>query len=243
MKISNSLKSFTKEILDYAGLFPPAKLPLTDAFSNYLSYCKSDFGFILSKFICPVNQFPELLNLISTLNSDEKTINISALLTGGKTIDAFKENLENDLKLWNDFVQKSKGIINVNSAEVKIPDELISQGDPEKIASFAHYLSLEIQTKTNCKVFIFIEGSMTGNTEKNFKSLINGIEIQNLNKFSAGFKLRTGGIVPDAFPSSQQIAYCIRECLDRKVPMKFTAGLHHTYRHYDKSIEIGRAHV
>lgn len=42
-----------------------------------------------------------------------------------------------------------------------------------------------------------------------------------------GAKLRTGGVTPDAFPSSASVARFLRECHRRSVAMKATAGLHH----------------
>jgi hypothetical protein len=43
-------------------------------------------------------------------------------------------------------------------------------------------------------------------------------------------KVRTGGVTADAFPPAQDIAAFIRACLDRNVPFKATAGLHHPLR-------------
>jgi hypothetical protein len=43
-------------------------------------------------------------------------------------------------------------------------------------------------------------------------------------------KLRTGGVTPDAFPSSKQIIRFVRTCMAANVPFKATAGLHHPIR-------------
>lgn len=52
-----------------------------------------------------------------------------------------------------------------------------------------------------------------------------------------GFKLRTGGVEPAAFPSVQLVAQAIARCRDVCQPMKFTAGLHHPIRHYNESVK------
>ncbi len=43
-------------------------------------------------------------------------------------------------------------------------------------------------------------------------------------------KIRTGGLTPDAFPSSSDIANFLRRCAARGVAFKATAGLHHPLR-------------
>lgn len=44
-------------------------------------------------------------------------------------------------------------------------------------------------------------------------------------------KFRTGGVDPDMFPSTGELAAWIDAALDRETPFKCTAGLHHAVRH------------
>lgn len=48
-----------------------------------------------------------------------------------------------------------------------------------------------------------------------------------------GAKLRTGGLVADAFPSEVDVAEFIRACVTEGAQFKCTAGLHHAARHRD----------
>jgi len=43
-------------------------------------------------------------------------------------------------------------------------------------------------------------------------------------------KLRTGGLKPEAIPPVTDVAEFIRECAERRLPFKATAGLHHAIR-------------
>ena len=52
-----------------------------------------------------------------------------------------------------------------------------------------------------------------------------------------GFKLRTGGVTPDAFPTSAQIAQALVVPATHQVPIKFTAGLHHPLRQYREEVQ------
>jgi hypothetical protein len=45
-------------------------------------------------------------------------------------------------------------------------------------------------------------------------------------------KIRTGGIVPEAFPKSREVIRFVRTCAAANVPFKATAGLHHPVRCY-----------
>ena len=47
-----------------------------------------------------------------------------------------------------------------------------------------------------------------------------------------GYKLRTGGVSADAFPTSAQIARALVTAATHQVPIKFTAGLHHPIRQF-----------
>jgi hypothetical protein len=52
-----------------------------------------------------------------------------------------------------------------------------------------------------------------------------------------GFKLRTGGVTPDAFPTSAEIALALVAAARNHVPIKFTAGLHHPIRMFRDEVK------
>jgi hypothetical protein len=54
---------------------------------------------------------------------------------------------------------------------------------------------------------------------------------------TAGVKLRCGGLEAAAFPSPEQVAAVIVACRDNGLALKFTAGLHHPLRHFDRGIQ------
>src|SRR5438445_4534031 len=51
------------------------------------------------------------------------------------------------------------------------------------------------------------------------------------------YKLRTGGVTTDAFPSSVQIARALLASTKDHVPIKFTAGLHHPVRRFRDEVK------
>ena len=234
--MNKSVFSFTERFIDYAGLFPPAKLSLPVALSNFLKYSNDKYEQMLSKFICPVNLLPQLENLIGSGNSGLKKFYISALSTGGNNISEFKLNLEKDIKTWKEFVTGKSGPAVINSFEARIPDKIMNTEDKKVLTELINAISGNIKKEISDPVMIFLEGPLNENRNDTAASLIDVIYAHNQSGFNTGFKLRTGGLEAVSFPASEHIAFCIRRCLDRKVPMKFTAGLHHPFRHFDKEI-------
>jgi hypothetical protein len=52
-----------------------------------------------------------------------------------------------------------------------------------------------------------------------------------------GYKLRTGGVTADAFPTSAQIAAALVTPATHQLPIKFTAGLHHPLRQFRDEVK------
>lgn len=57
-----------------------------------------------------------------------------------------------------------------------------------------------------------------------------GDRIESLRRAGVRAKIRTGGVTPDAFPDAAAVVDFISACVDRRVPLKATAGLHHPLR-------------
>lgn len=55
-------------------------------------------------------------------------------------------------------------------------------------------------------------------------------ELENIKKAGCFAKIRTGGLKPEAIPSTASVAQFIIDCADRKLAFKATAGLHHPIR-------------
>ena len=238
MKITRSLKAFMGGIIDYAGLFPPSKLELEEAFGNYVKYKNGSLSEMISGFICPVKLLKQLEIIILKNYRDENKINVTVLGRGGYDRDNFLQVLEEDLNYWSDFLLNTENKVITESFEIKLPDELITAHDSKKLSVFINEISAKIKNRINQDVFIFFEGHIGTKWKKNIKHFIEAVKIHNESENNCGYKLRTGGTEIDFFPEPEVIAYSIRECLDRNIRMKCTAGLHHPFRHYDINIGV-----
>jgi hypothetical protein len=58
--IAPALKALLDRLFDYAGTFPPAKLPLNDAISHYLQYRNGDYSWMLRSFVAASADLPEI---------------------------------------------------------------------------------------------------------------------------------------------------------------------------------------
>ena len=54
--MKNSLEKIMNGLIDYAGLFPPAKLPLDQAITEYISHFSDQRKWMLGRFIIPISQ-------------------------------------------------------------------------------------------------------------------------------------------------------------------------------------------
>src|SRR5437867_1479809 len=95
-----SFRAFMSGIIDYAGLFPPAKLPLEEAFRNYVRYRREADAWMLGRFVCPAARLKELST--GDLATPGPRISFSALARNAEFAD-FTEGLRADLRDISEF--------------------------------------------------------------------------------------------------------------------------------------------
>lgn len=55
----SSVRTAFSEIIDYAGLFPPSQLSMSEAVMNYATYRNSNYSWMLGRFVLPVARLEE----------------------------------------------------------------------------------------------------------------------------------------------------------------------------------------
>src|SRR5688500_20325313 len=91
-----SLRALMAGLIDYAGLFPPAKLPLDASLANYVRYRRGPDRWMLGRFICPAARLAEAGPLLKSLETDGP-LPFAALGRGGNTAAEFLANLRTDV--------------------------------------------------------------------------------------------------------------------------------------------------
>ncbi|MBK6647552.1 MAG: hypothetical protein IPG44_17710 [Anaerolineales bacterium] len=221
----NSLKTpfrlFMSQILDYAGIYPPANLSLRDAFKNFAVYQSDPQAWMLSRFVLPAKRLGEL-------PAFDKKLSFTTLGRGGRVADEFLANLNLDIADIRAFSDARKNAV-VDMCEVALPASSLT----EKFAAN------DIVTRTadalnRNGITVFFECPFGEGWRDRAEKLLRAL--RKVKDKHVGFKLRTGGVTADAFPSIEQVAWAVIQTREAGVPLKCTAGLHHPIRHFNEGV-------
>ncbi len=169
---------------------------------------------MLGAFILPVEKFGEARAQLAAFDP-EHPLELSAL--GPKTSKAaeFRPALENVAEAIKEFHNGHKGLVSIRQFEMPLPPGPIAKS-----------LGVARATLGDLPLNVFWEAPADA-AEK---------AIEALSGSGAGFKLRTGGVTAEAFPDGAQIARTLVTAARHRVPIKFTAGLHHPVRLLHESV-------
>ena len=194
-----SVRTLLADAIDYAGLFPPANLSMSEAVINYAAYRNSDFRWMLGRFVVTAARLGEFLecarDLVSGSVTDPWRLSVLVGEDVTETIHEIKEfNALNSPAILCDMLEikgDSAGII--ENAAMSIPETVTA------------YFELSL--------------------DERLADLVSTLAIRGQRA-----KIRTGGITPESFPTSNEIVRFVRTCVAANVPFKATAGLHHPVR-------------
>ena len=233
-----ALHALVASIIDYAGLFPPARLPLDAAIRNYARYRTEPDAWMLARFIIPVARLADLAPYADLFEANPP-FRFSVLGAGGPDAEAFLQAFESDLETIEAFHQRYPGQVQVEAMEVRLPAALLG-ADVDTLRAF-----LDAVGRARAAVVpgleLFFEVPLDDTLRAAAPALLTAMATYNREHGPrVGFKMRTGGTEPEAFPAPEPLAYALTACLRAGVPFKATAGLHHPVRHYHESV---RAHM
>jgi hypothetical protein len=217
----SSLRVLLSGVIDYAGLFPPAKLPLDQAIRNYAHYRAEPEGWMLGRFLCPASRLAELAPFLDELFPSGPPLALSALGRSGNSGEQFLAGLRDDLSALAAARQRYGPRAAVEALETRLP--ATEDGDLGPLVAEAVRLAASL----NPPAHLYLEAP-----PMSAAGVVRALAAAG----RAGFKLRCGGADASAFPTPEQVAAVITVCRDARVPLKFTAGLHHPFRHYDYGV-------
>jgi hypothetical protein len=215
-----SLRALLERSVDYAGMFPPCSLELESALTNQAGYLRLPDSWMLNAFVLPVAQFDKAKQFLP-LFDPMHPLGISALGPKTENATAFREAL-----LETDAAIRSLAAHNVDLVSIA-QLEMFLPGDADS--------SLLEEARS-------IVGSLPAFWEAPAERAERTIALlaehnSNADDPTFGYKMRTGGVTADAFPTSAQIAPALIAPATHQVPIKFTAGLHHPLRQYREEVQ------
>lgn len=191
------------DVIDYAGLFPPASLGMAEAVAEYAAQRSGEHGWMLGRLVLPAARLEEFEAEAGPMLPREGAGSwaLSALLSG---------DVEEDVDRAEAFNARHRdarsGAVQVDTVELKVQSA-------RAVARAAELLDRRYDT--------YMEVPVADDPAP----LIAAIAAT-----SAKAKVRTGGVTPDLFPTGAQVVRFARSCIDHGVTFKATAGLHHAWR-------------
>ena len=216
-----SLRALLARAIDYAGLFPPANLALEPALQNQAEYVRLPDAWMLGAFILPVAEFDAAARSLQF--DEEHLLRISALGPRTDNADAFLQTLFAVTESIGAFSKTCGPAVSIEQLEMPLPAE-VDADFLKKMRSVVAYSKLNA----------FWEGPAKA-ARRTIELIAENNAASPGRKF--GFKLRTGGVTAEAFPSSSEISAALVAATKQRVPIKFTAGLHHPVRLFHESVQ------
>jgi hypothetical protein len=202
-------------IVDYAGLFPPASVSLPVAVRNYAHYRASGTGWMLGRFVCPANSLEQFSQVADPfLPRDAGAIPWRLTVTGSGNVEADRDAIA-AFNVRHRVCFDECGAI-VDAYEMRVDSiDAIERAHATLPDDLETYLEVPL--------------------DKEARAFLDAIA-----RCNRRAKVRTGGVVADAFPSSAVLARFLADCVALDVTFKATAGLHHALRaEYPLTYEAG----
>ncbi|HEX5387378.1 MAG TPA: hypothetical protein VFW66_11790 [Gemmatimonadales bacterium] len=211
------LRALLQGAIDYAGLFPPARLDMRSAAAEYAAQHTGPDRWALGRFVVPAARLAELAEAMP-----------DAPLAGSWQLSAISgPDLAADLSAITRFNEQQADRARVSAIELRaVP------GGATSARAIGPALET-IRDRIGAGIETYAELPIAQDPAP---------LIAELARSGGRAKVRTGGVTPDAFPAPDHLLRFIARAVAARVPFKATAGLHHALRGcYPLTYEPGSA--
>lgn len=232
-----ALTIFLGEILDYAGLFPPAQLSLPDSIGDYARWSNSEFQPMLSCYIIPYPKFEPLSGWLRTNQLDfNGPLRFSVTAAPATSANHYIQTLGEIKKAVLGFHENYAGEAETHLLEIRLPEEALN--NPGEIERLLAKTSEEFESAPRLpKQFFFEVPGFSFNVDITRKVVESVAKFNKENDMDCGFKIRCGGVEEHMFPPAGYLAQAMIAARENQLPLKFTAGLHHPIRMFHPSVQ------
>ncbi len=205
------IASFLTALVDDAAIFPPGNVPLDRAVHEHLVHREAEYADLVGGFVV---SDVKIADLSAQVDGSTPPLDLNLVVTGGAGA----------IEPAVTWVGRSEGL-RLRAVEFALRDE-------EDLAHNARRLVQVIDSLADAleDVTVFAEPPLpaAGVPTHGWLAALDVLADREI-----ALKFRTGGVTADVFPTAGQLAACIEASLDRELPFKCTAGLHHAVRHRD----------
>ncbi len=217
---ADSLRALLAHSIDYAGMFPPCSLGLEPALKNQAEYVRSPDTWMLGAFVLSTEQFDAARQLLSQFDA-QHPVRVAALGPKTASTHSFLEALDDADAAIRSLSRHNVDLVSISHLEMYLPHDV-------------DVASLQEARSILGDLAVFWEAP-PDRAEETIALLAEFNSDADSATF--GYKLRTGGVTVDAFPTSMQIAKALVTPATHQLPIKFTAGLHHPLRQYREEVQ------
>ncbi len=214
------LQKLLQQAIDYAGVFPPARLPLSSAVEEYVRLATGEKRWILRGFVLPAESVPRLEEFVPVLQSHRVCLPLVVIARTPADDSERKKLWKEDQDALRALRADYPDAFSVLGWETRVPLSLIADPRLPEIIS-------ELEKPRNS---LFLEIPLQQLTQEQLEGFFAVLKSAN----GAGVKIRTGGEEASAFPSAEQVARVLALGAQRNIRLKATAGLHHALYGYEE---------
>src|ERR1700722_7144449 len=194
-------------LFDDASLFPPAALAMSAALAGHRRHEAAWYAGMCGPFVCAQSRLGDLSTAMNVAAAT--ALDLSLVITSGAggvsaALDAVAA--EPRLRLRAIEVAAAK-----DTAPAEAVAALATALDHAALAAAAGYIELPLQALADRSA---AAGLIALVDDRGYRT-----------------KLRTGGVIADAFPGETTLAAALSAGVERRARFKCTAGLHHAVRH------------
>ena len=229
------IPAFLQSFVDDAAIFPPGNAPLEQAVADHVAHRDEEYADLVGGFVVSDVKVADLAKVVAHSVVEERAQRASrnhpGVSTGSTTGDR-STDLGIHLVVTGGagaiepavtWVSRSEGL-ELRAVEFALRDEEDLAHNARRLIQVVDSMGEQIDDVT-----VFAEPPVPeGTPTHGWLSALDELAAREIN-----LKFRTGGATADLFPSSARLAACIEAALDRELPFKCTAGLHHAVRHRD----------
>lgn len=204
-------------LIDDAAVFPPGDVPLGRAVAEHHAHQDSEYADLVGGFVVSDLRIPDLVDVLDERDED-RALGINLVVTGGA-------GAIGPAVTW----ATRAPLLHLRAIEWALRDEDDLAHNARRAITVLDDLGADLD-----EIEVYLElPRLDGEPTRGWLSALDEIGNRGLRA-----KFRTGGVEQRAFPTCGELGAAIDAALDREIPFKCTAGLHHAVRHHDPVTDL-----